>query len=224
MTLYINNGRDGSPSKLGGDIDASSCRIEFTEATYSLDASGNFGTLTYVNTSTTDSKAIAPNTELKAGDMVQLKFTTADYETEFSGKKSAKKTSPKQQKFNEIFLKAMGEGTAFSGFICLAAELNLLDCLLTGKDAKGVEMPDMVKDMIQGNGYKLESMEVDKLKDVAVGSGGVGKKQYQAAQTELGRLTDSLTFLETFSTANNVALSPEQKLNFIFRSNVSLNF
>ena len=226
MTLWINNGKDGSPNKLGGDIDASSCRIEFTEAVYQLDSSGNFGTLTYVNVSSTDCKAAGGGQDLKAGDIVQLKFTIKDYETEYAGKKTEKKVTPKQLKWHDVFTSQMTLGSAFSGHINLTADLITLDALITKKSPDGGDIPETYLAMMRGNGFSFAVVELDKLKDIQPSSGGnYGlKKTYAPAQTELQKLTDNLTFLETFETKYAIKLHPEQILKLLYKVDVTLDF
>jgi len=226
MTLWINNGKDGSPNKLGGDIDASSCRIEFTEAVYQLDSSGNFGTLTYVNTSSTDCKATSGGQDLKAGDIVQLKFTIKDYETEYAGKKTEKKVTPKQLKWHDVFTSQMALGSAFSGHINLTADLVTLDALITKKSPDGVDIPETYLAMMRGNGFSFAVVELDKLKDIQPSSGGNygSKKTYAPAQTELQKLTDNLTFLESLETKYAVKLHPEQILKLLYKVDVTLDF
>jgi hypothetical protein len=220
MTLWINNGKDGKPNTIAGDIDASASRIEFTEAVYRLDDSGNFGALTYVNVSSTDCKPGSGAVDLKAGDIVQLKFTIKDYETEYQGTKKTKKTSEKQQLWHEILTKQMSQGEAFSGFISLAENAMILKCLATGKDQNGVEMAKGMLDMFKQGSCALSPVPLNLLKDLPVSSSGGGKGKGSYQQSELARLTDRYQFLKQFEIDEQVALAKTDKLSYIFAFNL----
>jgi hypothetical protein len=223
MTLFINNKSKDGLAKLGGKISESSCVITFSEATYKLDESGNFGTLSFVYFSSTDTKPIGENLPIEVGQITQLKFTIKDYESKYQDRTDKKVASAKEIAWHDVLTKVQAEHEAFSGFIDLSQPPLMIIAKGTGKNNLGVDLDPSFLTMLAGQVCEFTGVALTLLANLPESQ----KKQYgggNRGQSEKERLADRLAFLEAFCTENQLPVTPMDKLAFILGCNPTATF